>query len=295
MADVSLWNPDALAKKTAKLLTNLGAVVWPGQGTREEAAGDLLATIRRYCYPPPDTIAALKVPHRLSDQGEEQNARARLKREAAAMRKVRHPHSIRLLDHDADGDGGWFVMELLAGGTLAARRAEYTGRVKKTLGDIRGVIEAVVEVHAQRFVHRDVKPKNIFVTADGRLVLGDFGIVFTNDEDHTRLTAPGDSLGSRDWIPPWRRFRNDDWDPGDDVFMLGKVIYWMLALPDRPNVDPSTLNDAWSSLSNQFPERAEIQQIWNILARIIVPSQTAAHRMQDAQQFLQMIDGLLRG
>ena len=86
-------------------------------------------------------------------------------------------------------------------------------------------------LHETGVVHRDIKPANVFIAEDGRLVLGDFGIVFTESENRHRLTDTFERVDSRDWMPPWAHTgaRIDDVNPSFDVFSLGKLIWSMLS------------------------------------------------------------------
>ncbi len=94
----------------------------------------------------------------------------------------------------------------------------------------RPLVEGVAKLHERGFVHRDIKPQNIFIDANGNLVLGDFGIVFFDDPAHTRLSATFENVGSRDWMPGWAySVRIEAVKPAFDVFSLGKVLWAMIS------------------------------------------------------------------
>src|SRR5207247_1648122 len=90
------------------------------------------------------------------------------------------------------------------------------------------------------------KPKNIFIAPNDQLVLGDFGIIFPNDGEE-RITKQGTLEFSRDWIPDWVRFAEiDKYGPKIDVFMVARVLYYMLSggqkvLASQLNEDPFNL------------------------------------------------------
>jgi len=88
----------------------------------------------------------------------------------------------------------------------------------------------VAKLHKQRNVHRDIKPKNIFLDADNNLILGDFGLVFFQDEQRTRISKILENVGSRDWMPAWAfGMLIEDIKPTFDVFSLGKVLWSMVS------------------------------------------------------------------
>jgi serine/threonine protein kinase len=139
------------------------------------------------------------------------------------------------------------VTEYYPRGALAGNLDRFVARPAEALVAFRGLVEAVAALHRADVVHRDIKPENIFVANDGRLVLGDFGIVFVDAQDRTRLTQTFERVGTRDWMPPWAHtgMRVDDVTPAFDVFSLGKVLWSMISgrplLPfwhwDRPPFD----------------------------------------------------------
>ncbi len=148
------------------------------------------------------SVGALKVPHKVADS----KSIDRLKREVKAMASVDHPALIKLVASDTDEIPGWFVMQYHTGGTLANQAYKYEGKPLEVLRAVRPIVDGLVLLHKRGFVHRDIKPGNIFIASDGHLVLGDFGIV-----------------------PDWVRHRPiEDFPRSVDVFMLAKVIYFLV-------------------------------------------------------------------
>ena len=70
----------------------------------------------------------------------------------------------------------------------------------EALEALRSLVRGVELLHSKAAVHRDIKPENIFVS-DARLVLGDFGIVYFEDEARARLSDSYENVGSHDWMP----------------------------------------------------------------------------------------------
>lgn len=170
-----------------------------------------------------DGIAVLKIPHASIHKSSE-----RLRMEVAAMKAFRHPGLIQLLDNDETDPPTWLVMEFHPGGDLAKRVAHYKGKTLESLEAIRPIVEGVAGFHQLGYIHRDIKPKNIFTDKDGSLILGDFGIVFPPESEDQRYTTSEQEIISRDWVPDWARFEDSSPQPKFDVFMLAKVLYFMI-------------------------------------------------------------------
>ena len=121
---------------------------------------------------------------------------ARFEIEARLLARLRHPRVVRVLEHLQDGAGTYLVMELVEGTdlsrTLAARGSPGLP-VDEALAYARQTCEALQYVHEQQVVHRDVKPHNLVLNADG-VVLVDFGIAREADEHDTGTRAIGTPL-----------------------------------------------------------------------------------------------------
>jgi len=210
-------------------------------------------------------IAAVKIPHVPATGGAED---LRFQREIQAMKQHKHPALIRLFDTDARTPPTWFAVEYHSRGDLQqeVNREKYIGNPLAVLEDIRPIADGLGMLHRSGFVHRDVKPKNVFVADDGHLVLGDFGIVLPG-EDVTRIT--GAEIHSRDWVPDWVRFGDlPTYTKVVDVFMLAKVIYFLVSGGD--NVMASQAERAFSALLTKFPNARGLEATLSLLRKCIV-------------------------
>src|SRR5262249_54380819 len=130
-------------------------------------------------------------------------ALGRLESEARALQIADHPNVLRLLEFDPEQR--FIVTEHHMRGALepAENRELFKGRALAAMTALLDVADALRPLHQRGFVHRDIKTSNILVANDGRLILGDFGIVFDDPVD--RRTAPhSESVGSDDWMPNWQ-------------------------------------------------------------------------------------------
>lgn len=268
----------------SQVATQVRGLAFPSGNANQTASG-LIESLQKLINPPPETFAALKKPHKPADAEEARKCRERLELEIKAMSELSHPHIVRVHDWDKK-DLEWFVMELHTDQTLESIRDRFQGKPIVALRAIRPIVDAVTQVHARSLVHRDIKPKNILIAKDGRLILGDFGIVYTMDSDRSRLTVPGETIQSKDWVPPWRRFDAKNFRPVDDVHMLGKLLYWMVF--PRKNVDASQFQEDNFRPTAIFPGRQDVRNLEDLLSALIVTRERDC--IESAEELLQQID-----
>ena len=257
---------------------------------REQAASHLVEVIRAVVRETAAPIGALKVllPVEEGVAEDEEAALERMKAELSALESVDHPALVKVLDSNLDER--WFVMEFLEGGTLSKHLDRYRGRVLEALTAFRPVVDAVAALHAKDIVHRDIKPDNIFVASDGRLVLADCGLAF-RIENQDRLTRTFENVGTRDFQPAWSMgMRLADVRPTFDVFGLAKVLWAMLSgIPkfllwyfDRPAHD----------LRKMFPGERAIPFVHEVLRKCIVEDESGME-LRDASELLAEVDAAI--
>ncbi|GLZ76556.1 hypothetical protein Afil01_13630 [Actinorhabdospora filicis] len=169
---------------------------------------------------------------------ERQTLIERTMREARAAAALSHASVIRVFDVITEAGRPWIIMELLQARSLAdiiKADGPMPPRVVAKIGlSMLGALEAA---HAAGILHRDVKPGNVLISADGRCVLSDFGVARTNQPSN--LTTPGMVLGSAHYIAP-ERATGGQIGPASDLFSLGVTLY--AAVEGRPPFDrPSAL------------------------------------------------------
>jgi serine/threonine protein kinase len=221
-----------------------------------------------------------------------QKALDRLEVEFGVLTSLNSQHLLRVIHSDIASR--LFITEYYRRGPLSAYLPHFAGRPARALEAFRGVVDGVAQLHKKRVVHRDIKPDNIFVAADERLVLGDFGIVYVEgDGKEERLTETFERVGSRDWMPPWTHtgVRVEDVRPAFDVFCLAKVLWAMLS--GRPMLPLWYWNRDQFNLEKLFPEMRREMRLVNeqILADSIVEEEASA--LPDGSALLQRVDGVL--
>lgn len=153
-------------------------------------------------------------------------ARARALYEARAAAQVNHRGVVRIHDVVREGSLPWIVMEPLSGRTLAETVAgEGPQSIDRVIDLALRLLDALTAVHQAGIVHRDVKPANVQLCDDGRVVLTDFGIACLKDAE---LDFPRQVLeGSPAFISP-EQLRGDQPAPASDLFSLGATLYAVL-------------------------------------------------------------------
>lgn len=147
----------------------------------------------------------------------------RLEREAWAAARVSHRGVVTVYDVVTDDGRPWIVMELVRGlsladvleaeGPLTPQRAAHFGEQ---------VLSALRSAHDAGVLHRDVKPSNVLIANDGRVVLSDFGIAGL--EGSSAITMTGEVVGSPEFLAPERALGRDP-GPESDLWSLGVMLY----------------------------------------------------------------------
>lgn len=211
-------------------------------------------------------LGALKVLHKPKDARNAEDALARHKNEIEAMAKISHPNILKI--YDSNVEEGWYVSEYHARGAVS-KEQPFKGKLRETLTAFLRLVDGVAKLHVADIVHRDIKPDNLFVADDGRLVLGDFGIVYFDDKEHTRLSGTFENVGSRDFMPGWAySHRVDEVTPTFDVFSLGKTLWCLLS--GKPKFHLWYFDEGRNNLVQQFPEEPFMRKVNDLLSKCVV-------------------------
>jgi serine/threonine-protein kinase len=152
--------------------------------------------------------------------------------EAKALGRLDHPNIVRVFNVDRDGDTVYIAMEFIEGESLASLMKQRPFPPESLAEFGATVAEALDSAHRKGIVHRDVKPSNILLKADGRFKITDFGIARIEDPSAPEQTQAGEILGTPAYMSP-EQVLSRPVDGRSDLFSLGIILY-ELATGVRP-------------------------------------------------------------
>ncbi|MFZ5816732.1 MAG: Stk1 family PASTA domain-containing Ser/Thr kinase [Bacillota bacterium] len=150
----------------------------------------------------------------------------RFRREAQNAASLSHPNIVQIYDVGEENDTYYIVMELVTGKTLKAVIQEQGPLPVTEAARIAiEIADALAHAHAQRIVHRDIKPHNILIARDGRVKVTDFGIARATTTD--TVTHTGSIMGSAHYFSP-EQANGQPTGEKSDLYSLGVVLYEMV-------------------------------------------------------------------
>jgi len=190
----------------------------------------------------------------------------RLNREARAAGSLNHPNILAVYDVGTEDGVAYVVSELLDGEPLRRRIDRGLIPYRKAVAYGIEIAQALAAAHGRGITHRDVKPANVFVTADGRIKLLDFGLAAvdradlpTHAEDTTSSTAsaPVAGRGTVGYMSP-EQVLGEPLDERTDIFALGAVLYEMLS-GRRPFARPTPIETQAAVLKEDPRDLGEVE------------------------------------
>ena len=156
------------------------------------------------------------------------SVRRRFEVEARTMASIHHPNIVGVHDVGAEGERFYIVMEYVPAGSLMEFVQE-NGPMPPRLAveALLPILSALEEAHAQGIIHRDIKPHNILVTANGQPRITDFGIAHVANED-MNLTKTGSVMGTWGFMAPEQRVSARQVDGRADIYAFGATLYTLL-------------------------------------------------------------------
>ncbi|MER7566356.1 serine/threonine-protein kinase [Streptomyces sp. NPDC097941] len=157
------------------------------------------------------------------DEDEKRRLITRTLREAKAIARIRNTSAVTVYDVVDEDDRPWIVMELVEGKSLAEVIREDGLLEPKRAAEVGlAILDVLRSAHREGILHRDVKPSNVLISEDGRVVLTDFGIAQV--EGDPSITSTGMLVGAPSYISP-ERARGHKPGPAADMWSLGGLLY----------------------------------------------------------------------
>lgn len=208
---------------------------------------------------------ALKVlrPERASAEG-----LARFRREVAIAREISSPRLVRVFDIGSSENAIYLTMEHVEGESLKERLRRGPLSIDEAIATSVAILEGLEPLHAAGVIHRDVKPGNVLLGADGEVKLGDFGLA-RSGLDESSLTHSGTLLGTSEYVAPEQAL-GKELDLRSDLYSTGIVMYEMLT-GQPPFPAESALGVLLARLKAPAPDPRKVRrEIPSWLARIVL-------------------------
>ena len=221
----------------------------------------------------------------------------RFLREARAMASWRHPNLPQVYGAGSEGELTFFAMEYVQGLDLERLMREYARRGELApYSDVlrvgRAVAEALDYAHLRGAIHRDVKPSNVLVSLDGRVLLTDFGLVL-----QTELGTRGEVFGSPQYIAPEQARSSAAAVPQSDLYSLGVILYQLLT-GELPFDDPSPAALALKHVTQAPPPPRQINPALSLEVEAVLLkslSKLPEERYQTGSALMEALEEVLTG
>jgi eukaryotic-like serine/threonine-protein kinase len=234
-----------------------------------------------------DRQVAVKVMHR--EMSEQADQLERFRQEARAVAKLSHPNVVSVIDAGEDGGHPYIVFEYVEGETLK-QRISRNGALdpQEAIAYAIEIARGLSVAHARKMVHRDIKPQNVLIDAEGRAKLTDFGISRQLEQDG--MTATGRVLGTTDYVAPEQAMGHGA-DPRSDIYSLGVVLYEML-VGQVPFSADSQVGVAMKHVNEELPDVQRRRPELSAAVALVVERATAKDAVERYQHVGEMIDDL---
>jgi len=234
-----------------------------------------------------DRQVAVKVMHR--EMSEQADQLQRFRQEARAVAKLSHPNVVAVIDAGEDGGHPYIVFEYVEGETLK-QRINRIGALdaQEALAYAIEIARGLTVAHARNMVHRDIKPQNVLIDAEGRAKLTDFGISRQLEQDG--MTATGRVLGTTDYVAPEQAMGHPV-DQRSDIYSLGVVLYEMLT-GQVPFSADSQVGVAMKHVNEELPDVQQRRPELSAAAAMTVERATAKDPADRYQSVGELIDDL---
>ncbi len=182
--------------------------------------------------------------------------RHQFEQEAAILARLSHANLVRVTDYFEEAGFAYLVMGYVDGQSLADVIAQQGAQPEaRVIGWAQQLLDALDYCHDQGVVHRDIKPQNIIIKSDGRVVLVDFGLVKLWDPTDPRTKTVMRGMGTPEYAPPEQYGASaDHTGPPSDIYSVGATLYHALTGQAPPTAtERMALPEKFAPLSRLVP------------------------------------------
>jgi eukaryotic-like serine/threonine-protein kinase len=214
--------------------------------------------------------------------------------EAKSVARLSHQNVVAVYDQGADGPFLYLAMEYIHGRTLRDLHKERGWFAPAAALDIMtGVLDGLAAAHASGIVHRDVKPENVLVTADGRVKVADFGLA--RAQAAAGQTRAGLLIGTVAYVPP-EQVAGEMTGPRGDVYSAGVMLFELLT-GRQPFTGDTPLSVAYQHVNQDVPAPSSLMPgIPAAVDQLVLAatSRDPARRPADAGEFARAVRKIRR-
>ena len=219
----------------------------------------------------------------------------RFVREARAMARINHPNVVQGYAVGQHEGLHYVAMELISGGQSMQDWLDQLGKLSVPDAVLTTVVaaEALQHAHKLKMIHRDIKPDNLLVTAEGQIKVADLGLAKALDEDMS-MTQSGHGLGTPHYMPPEQARNAKHVDHRSDIYALGATLYHFLS-GDTPFDGESVVDLISNKEKGTYPELRTVNRDVPEKLSLIVDKAMAkdpATRYQSMDALVKDLDGL---
>jgi len=235
-------------------------------------------------------LVVLKLLRQVPDVSEKQSTFDRFLQEYEIIRNVQHPNVVEIYELGVADDHAFIAMEFFPAGDLRARLRRGI-RPPDALELLRQMAAALDAIHAAGILHRDLKPGNVMMRADGTIALIDFGLAKQLSLE-AEITATGEIFGTPYYMSP-EQGHGREVDPRSDIYSLGVIFFEMLT-GKKPFLAPTPMAVIYKHSHAPIPQLPPELAAWQgLLERML--GKEPADRFQSAGELVRAIDALGTG